>query len=126
MKTLLKIFMIMLMVISISSCTGGSAPAEKETDIAGKAYYETADSFETQDPSEVWFGKDGSFVMKDSYFDGYFEISGKWTIEKGVVTLQAENNSKYDKIIFEVKDDDNLVLKTSLTGSNSDTVFSTG
>ena len=124
MKTLRKLIAILLTLCLFSGCTKNNQPAENESDIAGKTYYDTADTFIAKDPSEVWFGKDGSFVLKDSNSDGYYELSGKWKIEKGVVTCEVENG-KFDKVIFEVQDENNLVLKTTLTGSNSDTVFST-
>lgn len=124
MKTLAKLLVLLLVLSCISGCNGNTQTADTEADIAGKTYYEAVDSADVKDPSEVWFGKDGSFVMKDCFFDGYYELSGKWSIEKGVVTLNVENG-KFDKVIFEVKDDDNLTLKSTLTGSSSDTLFTT-
>ena len=119
----MKKLICLLFVFLLCAC-GPKDNVEQTPAIAGKTYFNTVDEFDNAEHSKIWFGKDGSFVMKDCFFDGYYELSGKWSIEKGVVTLNVENG-KFDKVIFEVKDDDSLTLKSTLTGSSSDTLFTT-
>ena len=49
------------------------------------------------------------------------EYNGTWTLKDGVVTLKADDK----EFKFEVKDENNLILRTGLTGANASDVFST-
>ena len=123
MKKLLKMFCLVTVLFSICACTGGKQEA-KTYDLAGKTFYDNSTNSGSE-PSQLWLGKDGSFVLKDNYSDGFDEIAGKWSLSENVLTLEVENSSNYSRIIFEVKDDNNLSLKTSLLGSNGDALYST-
>ena len=95
--------------------------------IAGKTYYNTVDEFDNIEHSKIWFGKDNSFVMKDNFYDGYYEISGTWSVKENVCTAEVENSGvgNFNQILFEIQDEDTIVLKTTLAGSKMDDVFST-
>ena len=125
-KHLAKILLVLTAVMLLAGCTGGGGSKEKY-DLAGKTYYNTADEYDTYNPSKLWFGKDGSFVLTDNFYDGLYEISGKWALKEDVVTLMVEKTGigEFKTILLEVKDDNTLVLKTELAGSRSDTKFST-
>ncbi len=122
-RSILFIFFCILL-LALSACTKKEdpAPAKPAFDLAGKTYYNTVDNYGHEDHSKLWLGKDGSFVFSDSYKDGVKDISGKWTLNEDVLTLEADDGKK---IILEVKDDDTLTLKSSLDGSKSDDSFST-
>lgn len=110
------------------ACTGGNEPEQKETwDLAGKTFYNTVDEYDNLDHARVWFGKDGSFVLTDDFYDGYYEMSGTWSISENVITLNVEKTGvgNYEKVLFEIQDEDTIVLKTMIAGSKSDDVFTT-
>ena len=117
---------LMFLLLLFTGCTNknGETPASK-WDLGGKTFYSQNDEYESVDVSSVWFGKDGSFVMRDNYFDGWYEINGTWSLSENVATLDVSDTGvgDYSKIRFEVTDENEIVLKTSLAGSQSDTVF---
>ncbi|MBQ6334136.1 MAG: Ig-like domain-containing protein [Erysipelotrichaceae bacterium] len=116
-----------IFLLCLSACTGKKDEEEsKGFDIAGKTYYNTVDEYGNDDHSKVWFGKDGSFVINDNYYDGSYEINGSWSLNENVVTLNVSQSGvgEFSKIIFEVEDEETLKLKTMLAGSKSDQVFS--
>ena len=128
MKKLSLLFIVLCMLLSLSACK--STPKEdevKETfDVAGKTYYNTVDEYGHDTHAKVWFGKDGSFVLNDSYSGGYYDIDGSWALKENVLTLTVDKTGQgsFSKIIFEVEDNDTLKLKTTLEGSKSDDTFS--
>ena len=103
----------------LSACTGKKGTT---FDPSSLTYYNTVEEFGNNDHSRVWFGKDGSFVLRDNYNGGTYEYSGKWTVSENVLTLTVSDGSK---ILFEFKDADNLILRSNLVGSKSDQIFST-
>ena len=116
-KIIISIFCVMAL---LSGCTGNKGK-ENTVDIAGKTFYDTADSFVYTERSRVWLGKDESFVLSDYYVGGMDEYTGTWSIKDGVVTLKDQNR----EFKFEVQDENNIVLRTSLHGANASDVFST-
>jgi len=125
MKKCKTVFVLVSVLLLLCSCTGGTK--EEKYDIAGKTYYNTVDVFGNEDHSKIWFGKDGTFVFKDNYSDGFYELSGTWKISENVVTLDSKDSGSMDvkEIHFEIQDDETLLLKASLPGSKLDDVFST-
>ena len=122
-KRIISVFVLMLTVLL---CLSGCTKKEGEKtgyDLSGKTYYNTVDTYGNEEHSKVWFGKDGSFVLKDNYSGGFIESSGTWSVSENVVTLEITDTGK--KIIFEIVDEDTLKLKTTLTGSEQDQIFST-
>ena len=117
-----KFIVILLTVLMLCSCT-----KESKHDIAGKTYYNTVDEYGNSEHSKVWFGKDNSFVINDNFFDGSYEISGKWSINENVINLEVEKTGvgEFKTIKFEITDDDNLVLRTALAGSKFADSFTT-
>ncbi len=119
-----------LIIAALCLCACTSKKEEEEVkpayDIAGKTYYNTVDNYGHDDHAKVWLGKDGSFVFNDSYSDGYYEVSGTWTINENVCTLNVEKTGagSFSKILLEVEDADTLGLKTNLEGSRSGDTFS--
>ena len=70
-------FLITLILVVMMALLNGCTKEEKPTyDIAGKTFYNTVDEYGNAEHSNVWFGKDGSFVLKDNYFDGYYHCFG--------------------------------------------------
>ena len=119
------ITLILVMMLSVlSACTKEEKPTY---DLAGKTYYNTVDEYDNTEHSNIWFGKDGSFVLKDNYFDGYYQIVGDWSLKENVVTLDVKQSGvgEFTKVIFEVVDNDTLKLKTTLAGSKAEDTFST-
>ena len=119
---------IILILCLFLLCACGPKNEEQETPvIAGKTYYNTVDEFDNAEHSKIWFGKDGSFVMKDNFYDGYYEINGTWSVSENVCTAKVESSGvgHFEQILFEIQDADTIVLKTTLAGSKSDDVFST-
>ena len=109
------------LLLLVSACTGKQ---NNSFDPSGKTFYNTVEEFGNNDHSRVWFGKDGSFVLRDNYPGGTYEYNGKWSLNSDVLTLTVSDGSDA-KILFEVKDADNLIMKTTLVGSRSDQIFST-
>ena len=122
-----RIMKYLLCGISVMLILCGCTKNEPQYDLAGKTYYNTVDEFGNNEHSKVWFGKDGSFVLTDNFFDGYYEVSGKWSIKENVCKLDVSSSGVGDfkEILFEIKDNDNLILKTMLAGSKSDDSFTT-
>ena len=118
------IIMLIIGLMCLCACTPKDNEKKNEYELGGKTYYNTVDNYGHEDHSKVWFGKDGSFVFNDSYEDGYDEITGKWELSDNVCTLQADSGS-FSKIIFELKDENTVTLRTSLKGSKADDAFST-
>lgn len=124
-KIMISVMMTLCLLLCLCACSKKEEPVEPAKpayDIAGRTYYNTVDNYGHEDHSKLWLGKDGSFVMADSYADGVNNITGKWALNENVLTLETDNGNK---ILFEVKDDDTLTLKSSLDGSKSDDSFST-
>ena len=125
-KRIISVFVLLLTVLlCLSGCTKKEEPAGY--DLSGKTYYCTVDDYGNDEHSKIWFGKDGSFVMKDNFYDGYYEISGTWKVNENVVTLDVTDTGvgEFQKIIFEIEDEDTLLLKTTLAGSLEGYLFST-
>ena len=129
MKKARILLVLIIMALCLGACTS-KKEEEKEVkpayDIAGKTFYNTVDDYGHEDHSKVWLGKDGSFVLNDSYGDGYYEASGSWTMNENVVTLNVDKTGagSFTKILFEIKNEETLCLKTNLEGSKSDNFFS--
>ena len=118
--------LITLMLVTMMSLTCGCTKKEEKTyDLAGKTYYNTVDEYDNAEHSNVWFGKDGSFVLKDNYFDGFYQVTGDWSVKENVVTLDVKETGvgQFSKIIFEIVDDETLKLKTTLAGSKAEDTF---
>lgn len=113
------------LLLCLSGCskkTQEETIPESKYKLADKTYYNTYDEFGNAEHSNVWFGRDGSYVLRDNYFDGTVETTGKWAISENVCALVSDNDSS-NKVIFEIKDDNTLVLKTTLAGSKSGQTF---
>ena len=121
----LKIMTVVFIIFALCACSSKKEDDKPAFDISGKTYYNTVDDFNHSDHAKVWFGRNGTFVLNDSYKDGYYEMNGTWELNEDVCTLNVENDSSFSKVIFEVKDDNTIVLKTTLLGSRSDSIFST-
>ena len=116
----------LILVVMLTMISGCNKEKEPAYDIAGKTFYNTVDEYGNTEHSNVWFGKDGSFVLKDNYFDGYYQIVGDWSLKENVVTLDVKQSGvgQFSKIIFEIVDNDTLKLKTTLAGSKAEDTFS--
>ena len=121
-----RYYITLLLVVMMALLNGCTKKEESAYDIAGKTFYNTVDEYGNAEHSNVWFGKDGSFVLKDNYFDGYYQIVGDWSLKENVVTLDVKQSGvgEFSKIIFEIIDDDDLKLKTTLAGSKAEDTFS--
>ncbi|MBR0385490.1 MAG: hypothetical protein IJI05_02970, partial [Erysipelotrichaceae bacterium] len=119
------LIVLMTLLLLITGCSDGKNTAAY--DLAGKTYYNTIDEYGNTDHSQIWFGKDGSFVMKDNFAEGYYEITGTWSIKENVCTLDVSSSGvgNYKTILFEIQDNDTIVLKSSLAGSRSNSYFTT-
>ena len=119
-------WIVVLLAMMLALLGGCTKEKEVTYDLAGKTFYNTVDEYDNAEHSNVWFGKDGSFVLKDNYFDGYYEVVGDWSIKENVVTLEVKQSGvgEFTKIIFEIVDAENLKLKTTLAGSKADQIFS--
>jgi len=117
-----KIIAVLLSLLVIAGCTSGS-----KYDLAEKTFYNTVDQYGNAEHSNVWLGKDGSFVMVENTHEGYNQFVGKWEVKENVVTLNIDNSdgSVFKTIIFEIKDDNTLTLKTGLNSSKSNDTFTT-
>ena len=124
MKKIILSLLSVMMVLSLCACTKKEEPKEEVPAIAGKTYYDTSDL--TKKPSKVWFGKDGSFVLTDEYAEGFDEMSGSYAMSENVVKLNVDSGGegKYTQILFEVKNDETIVLRTSLSGSKNQALYS--
>ena len=120
-----RIASVFVLSLALLLCLSGCKKTEEKTgyDLSGKTYYNTVDEFGNEEHSKVWFGKDGSFVLKDNYSGGFIESSGTWSVSENVATLEVTDTGK--KIIFEIIDEETLKLKTTLMGSMQDQIFST-
>lgn len=126
MKKLCKLMVLLIcLILVLTGCTKKAEETASKYDLAGKTYYNHDDRYGLENPSSVWFGKDGSFVLRDNYFDGWYEITGTWSVSEDVATLDVSQTGvgDYTKIRFEIKDDSELILKTSIAGSQSDDHF---
>ena len=113
-----QVLILSCLLLLFSGCTKAAQEEVPvpEIEIGGKTFYDTSNPEKM--PSHVWFGKDGSFVLTDDTFGDVEELSGSWTIKECVVTLDvAEGGSgKYTKIFFEAKDEETIILKSTVTG----------
>jgi len=127
MKKTVRCLMMLLIMLLACSCTTSTNVKTETYDLSEKVFYNTSDRFLSSDDAKIWFGKDHSFVMTDSSADGGDEITGTWEINENVCTLNAESSllGYSGKILFEIKDDNTLTLKTSVHDSRSDDVYST-
>ena len=117
---------LIVIILCLSACRSKKEDNKPAYDLGGKTYYNTVDDFGHDEHAKVWFGKNGTFVLNDSYSGGYYELSGTWTLNENVCTLEVDkSDSGISKIIFEVEDNNTLKLKTTLQGSRSDQIFST-
>ena len=112
--------MFSLALLLLSGCNGNKGQ-ENTVDLAGKTFYDQADTFVYTESSRLWLGKDGSFVLSDYYVGGMDEYNGTWTLNSDVLTLKAESS----EFKFEVSDENTLVLHTTLKGAAASDVFST-
>ena len=89
-------------------------------------YVNTVEAFGNAQHSSVRISDDGRFVLKDNYSAGTNEITGTWTLSDNTYTLKVESSKmgNYQTILFEVKDNDTLILKTDLLGSKAEQTFS--
>ena len=119
-----KVIIVFGVMLLLCSCDSKKA---EQYDISGKTFYDTVNEYDPIEFSNAWFGKDGSFVMTDYFFDGYYEINGNWSIKENVVTVDVTNTGVGDfkKILFEITDNDNIVLRTALAGSQNNHIFTT-
>ena len=124
MKIIKKVLILISVLLMLVSCT---KKVDYASYISGKTFYNTVDEFDNIDHSKIWFGTDKSFVMQDNFFDGTYEISGKWAIENNVCTLTVDKTGvgAYETIKFEIKDEDTIILKTALAGSKFEDTFTT-
>ena len=124
MKQIKSMFRTVLSAALLCACTSG---ASEVPDPGGKTFYSTIDEYDNIDHSRVWFGKDGSFVLTDDFYDGYYEMSGTWSLEENVITLNVESSGvgNYSKVLFEIEDENTITLQTSLAGAQSGYVFTT-
>ena len=127
MKNTAKILILLCSIFILCSCTPKPEPETEGFDLSGKTFYNTAERFLDADDAKIWFGKDHSFVLTDSSADGSDEITGTWSVSENVCTLNVEHSSfgSFSKILFEIKDEDTLILKTSVHDSYSEDVYST-
>ncbi|MBQ1532219.1 MAG: hypothetical protein IIZ57_08780 [Solobacterium sp.] len=127
MKNILRSLAVLCLVL-LFGCT--SKPDDQPAspyEIGGKTYYNTVDQYGNAEHAKVWFGKDGSFVLTDNTHSGFYEMQGTWEIKENVITLNVTKTGvgNFEKVLFEISDDDKIVLKTMLAGSLSDDVFTT-
>lgn len=106
----------------LSGCSACSQPEEESFNPAGETFRNLNQAGLSYGPSKVWFGKDGTYVLEDHTASAVTEYTGAWSVSENVVTLDAPEK----KIIFEAQEDGTLVLKTGLSGSASDDVFTAG
>ena len=111
----------------LSAC-GGKPEVPDVTPVVAnvREYVNTVEEFGNAVHSSVRIGDDGRFVLKDNYSAGTNEITGTWTLSDNTYTLKVESSKigNYQTIVFEVKDEDNLILKTNLIGSKAEQTFS--
>ena len=105
-----RIISVLVLLLTVLLCLSGCTKKEEAAgyDLSGKTYYCTVDDYGNEEHSKIWFGKDGSFVMKDNFYDGYYEISGTWKVSENVVTLDVTDTGvgEFKKIIFEIEDEE--------------------
>ena len=124
MKRLQSILWTALSAVLLCACTGGT---NEVPDPGGKTFYSTTDEYSETDSSRVWFGKDGSFVLTDNFYEGYYEMTGTWSLKENVITLNVESTGvgNFTKVLFEIEDEKTITLQTSLAGSQNGDIFTT-
>ena len=132
MKNILRSLAVLCFVFLFGCTSKGcsSQPADQPAssfEIGGKTYYNTVDKYDNKEHAKVWFGKDGSFVLTDNTHDGFYEMQGTWSISENVITLDVDKSGlgNFTKVLFEISDENKIILKTMLAGSMSDDVFTT-
>ena len=107
-----KIIILLLSLLMIAGCNKNKT----SFNLTEKTFYNTVDQYNNAEHSNIWLGKDGSFVLIENSHEGYYQMLGKWEINENVLTLNVENSNVLNnsKIIFEIKDDNTMTLKTSL------------
>ena len=118
-----KIIILLLSLLMIAGCNKNKT----SFNLTEKTFYNTVDQYNNAEHSNIWLGKDGSFVLIENSHEGYYQMLGKWEINENVLTLNVENSNVLNnsKIIFEIKDDNTMTLKTSLVSSNNNDTFTT-
>ncbi|MBR2802295.1 MAG: Ig-like domain-containing protein [Erysipelotrichaceae bacterium] len=128
--------MIMGLLISLlllNGCGGknsSESSVPKDTSaIAGKTYYNTVNEYGSEEHSYVSFNSDGTFQMKDFTKNGFYEMKGSWTFKDKTVTLTIGEKgvtSASTRVLFEVKSENDLILKTAVGGSKPEQTYSVG
>ena len=122
MKYLKKILVLLLILLTVAGC---NKDKEEALSVAGRTYYNKNLRDVQESFSEIWFGKDMSFVLKDYYFDGYYMVTGTYEVKENVIRISADNTDLdcYAKAIFEINDEHSITLKNDLVGSMMNDVF---
>ncbi|MBR4470769.1 MAG: hypothetical protein IKS54_05570, partial [Erysipelotrichaceae bacterium] len=77
-KIIVLLMMVLCLMTCLSACTKKEEPepvVQPSFELAGKTYFNTVDNYGHEDHSKLWLGKDGTFVMADSYADGVKDIT---------------------------------------------------
>ncbi|MBQ6488165.1 MAG: hypothetical protein IJI75_02950 [Solobacterium sp.] len=132
MKNILRSLAVICLVFLFGCTSRGcsSQPVDQQAtpyEIGGKTYYNTVDQYGNAEHAKVWFGKDGSFVLTDNTHSGFYEMQGTWDIKENVITLTVDKTGigNFTKVLFEISNEDKIILKTMLAGSLSDDIFTT-
>ena len=124
MKIIRHLLIMLLLSTMFCACT---KKEDYSMYLSGRTFYNTVDEFDNYEHSKIWFGKDGTFVLTDNFFDGTYEMTGKWNVREDVCVLIVSQSGvgQFKEVVFEIVDEDTLILKTTLAGSKADDTFST-
>ncbi len=125
MKIFKKAFLLISIILLISGCNKTEVDNESKFDIGGKTFYKASNDEYVED-SEIWFGKDGSFVFKDCYYEEYVNVTGTYEINENVIKLSSTDPEyeSYKTFIFEIQDEHTITLKNDLFASFMNDVYS--
>ena len=129
MNKIIRIGVVLLMLFSTTACTSNNTDEtnveKQEIVLSNKNFFNVFEGQEGSGHSNVRFNEDNSFELLDYFYDGTVTFKGTYSIKDKVVELQVNEVGlgNYDKIVFNIINEDVLSLKTELFGSYANNIF---
>ena len=93
--------------------------------ISGKTYYNSVDRYGNTDTSNITLNSDGTFEMKEHYYEEFVSIKGKWEASDYKLHCVVEESGvgEFKEINFYISNYEKLLIESNLFSSQKDDVF---
>lgn len=93
--------------------------------ISGKTYYNGVDRYGNTDTSNITLNSDGTFEMKEHYYEEFVSIKGKWEANDYKLRCVVEESGagEFKEINFYISDYEKLIIESNLFSSQKDDIF---